>query len=662
VAIYIAAMGEAGGVRAVSRREFVKRGAALSAVAMGGRLLGPMSAAPARAQAAAAAGNLPSAGQIREDFQRMVDFGPRLTGTPAHEKFIDWVQGELERAGCLIYPRDQKPFTYWNARRWGLDLVGGATPSPVKISSYFPRSGETPEAGITGKLVSAAQQDQIAGNIVLIDPKLPPQLTESFLLSEANYFHWTGHQPDPSRDYKRVWVATVGASNVLQQYQDMGAIGAVFILDASEAAAAGAYVPFNAGFYKCPALWVDRATGAALTQAALTTPEVRLTLTAEKRKTTSPSIVGVLPGASDEVMVVNTHTDGQNAFEENAAVTLVHLARHFSALPAGKRLKRSLVFSAVTGHMTGELPQTQGFVNDHPDLIAAAAAGMTIEHYGSAEWVDDATGFHATGDPEGCGLWTSESGVLQPVIDSLTTDDIPHTFVLRPKPLYLGIGGALYDAGVPGSSFIAGPNHLVNIVPNGHMDKLDAALAARQTRWTANLLTTFDGMTAADLMRGDVQVTRPSLGPHRPFPARAPGAPTPPTADCLPSSTTLGADGAGPARLGRTPRQLRAAKIRPQSRAKGVFRYCVDGTRGRVSAIVDRGRVRLVTSTIPADRPPLARFPRRRRLARGLFRARPSGNAVAGVRKGKVSFLGVTDRAGIRDVRLLRALLRRAGL
>jgi hypothetical protein len=651
-------MGEEGGADGVSRREFVKRGAALSAIALGGRMLGPMSAVPARAQprALAAAGALPSARQIREDFQRMVDFGPRLTGTRAHERFIDWVQDELERAGCLMYPRDQKPFTYWDAKRWGLDLVAGATPEPVKISSYFPRSGETPEAGVTGKLVTAAQQDQIAGNVVLIDPKLPPQLTESFLLSEANYFHWTGHQPDPSRDYKRVWVATVGPGNLLQQYQDMGAIGAVFILDASEAAAAGAYVPFNSGFYGCPALWVDRNTGAALTQAALTTPTVRLTLTADKRKTTSPSLVGVLPGQSDEVMIVNTHTDGQNAFEENAAVTLVHLARHLAALPAGKKLRRSLVFSAVTGHMTAELPQTQGFVDDHPDLIAAAAAGMTIEHYGSAEWVDDATGFHATGDPEGCGLWTSESGVLQPVIDSLTADDIPHTFVLRPKPLYLGIGGALYDAGLPGTSFIAGPNHLVNIVPNGHIDKLDAPLAERQTRWTANLLTTFDGMSAADLMRGDVQLTRPSLGPHKPFPGR------PAAAACLPASTRLGDDGAGPARLHRTPRELRAAKVKPRSSAKGVFRYCVDGTRGRVSAVVNKGRVRLVTSTIPADRPPLAKFPRRKRLARGVFRARPAARTVLGVRGGKVRYLGAADRPTIRNVRLLRALLRRAGL
>jgi hypothetical protein len=389
---------------------------------------------------------------------------------------------------------------------------------------------------------------------------------------------------------------------------------------------------------------------------------VRLTLTADKRKTTSPSIVGVLPGESDEVMIVNTHTDGQNAFEENAAVTLVHLARHFAALPPGKRLKRSLVFSAVTGHMSYGLPQTEGFVKDHSDLIAAAAAGMTIEHYGSAEWVDDASGFHATGDPEVCGLWTSESGVLQPVIDSLTTHDIPHTYVLRPRPVYLGIGGALYEAGVPGTSFIAGPNHLVNVVPNGHMDKLDAALAERQTRWTADLLTTFDGMSAADLMRGDVQLTRPSLGPHKPFPGRRNGGSAPAEAACLPASTTLGPDGAGPARLGRTPAQLRSADVKPRTNAKGVFRYCVDGTRGRVSAIVDKGRVRLVTSTVGADRPALTSFPRRRRLAPGIFRARPTGRTILGERKAQVRYLGVADRAAISKVRVLRALLRRAGL
>ena len=632
----------------------MQRGGAAATAVAGMRLLGPGWAAPARA---AQAGALPSAAQVREDVERMVGFGPRLTGTPAHARFIDWVQDELERAGCVSYPRDEKPFTYWNALRWSLDVLEGPNAGPVRTAYYFPRSGETPDAGVTGKLVPFERVDQLAGNVALIDLKLPPQLTESFLISSANAYHWSGHTPEPTRDYRRAWVGTVGPGQALASAQNLGAVGAVFVLDASPAAAEGCYLPFNDTFYACPALWVDREVGAQLTAAALSAPGVRLTLTAEKRKTTSPSLVCALPGESDEVMIVNTHTDGQNAFEENGAVTLVQLARHFNSLPAGKRLRRSLIFSAVTGHMTQELPQTQGFVEDHPDLIAAAAAGMTIEHYGAAEWVDDASGYHATGDPEVCAMWTSESGVLQPVIDSLAADDIPHIYVLRPRPLYLGIGGALYDAGVPGASFIAGPGHLVNVVGNGHIDKFDAALAERQTRWTANLLTTFDRMTAADMMRGDVQLTRPSLGKHKPFPPRRPAAPR-----CLPASTRVNGRGIGDVRLGMTSEQVNAADVKPRLTRRGVFRYCVDGTRGQVSAVLDRGRVRLVTSTARKTLPRLDQLPRRRRLARGLFRAAPRSRRVVGVRNGTVSYAGVGERDVVRRLGLLRRLLRRAGV
>jgi hypothetical protein len=78
--------------------------------------------------------------------------------------------------------------------------------------------------------------------------------------------------------------------------------------------------------------------------------------------------------------------------------------------------------------------------------------------------------------------------------------------------------------------------------------------------------------------------------------------------------------------------------------------------------VVDRGHVRLVTSTARTTLPSLNEIPRRRRLARGLFRAAPRSSRVIGVRKGRVSYAGVTERAIVRRTRLLRHLLRRAGL
>jgi hypothetical protein len=137
-------------------------------------------------------------------------------------------------------------------------------------------------------------------------------------------------------------------------------------------------------------------------------------------------------------------------------------------------------------------------------------------------------------------------------------------------------------------------------------------------------------------------------------------APAP--ARCLPSSTRIDERGIGDVRLGMTPDQMRAGAVQPLSTRRGVFRYCVDGTRGWVDAVVDRDRVRLVTSTARTTLPPLQEFPRRRRVARGLFRAAPRSSRVIGVRKGRVSYAGVTERGLLRSVRVLRKLLHRAGL
>jgi hypothetical protein len=111
-----------------------------------------------------------------------------------------------------------------------------------------------------------------------------------------------------------------------------------------------------------------------------------------------------------------------------------------------------------------------------------------------------------------------------------------------------------------------------------------------------------------------------------------------------------------------TPEQLRGAPVKPLVTRRGVFRWCVDGTRGRVNAVVDRGQVRLVTSTARTTLPHVKSLPKRRRIARGLFRARPRSPRIVGVRKGGVSFAGVAERPVLRNVRLLRRLLRRAGV
>lgn len=62
-------------------------------------------------------------------------------------------------------------------------------------------------------------------------------------------------------------------------------------------------------------------------------------------------LTAVLPGSRDECIIVNTHTDGPSAFEENLSVAAAAMARRFASLPPGKRPARTLSFAFCPGNL-----------------------------------------------------------------------------------------------------------------------------------------------------------------------------------------------------------------------------------------------------------------------------------------------------------------------
>jgi hypothetical protein len=141
---------------------------------------------------------------------------------------------------------------------------------------------------------------------------------------------------------------------------------------------------------------------------------------------------------------------------------------------------------------------------------------------------------------------------------------------------------------------------------------------------------------------------------------------------CMGRRTRVGSRSIGRAQLGLTrSRMLRRVRPAPVRRGRRVVRWCVTGTRGRVSAVFSRpgprGRARLVVSTArrhTAGRPGRVarRFPRARRLSRGVYRGGPRSRRVFGVRRGRLRFVGVADTRLLRNPKALRRYLRRAGL
>jgi hypothetical protein len=544
-------MGEQRLSGAATRREFLGRGLTAAAtggvLSVGGELLVPRGAA-GRTRRRAHSVPLPSPRQVRADFTRMVEFGPRLTGSESHNQYVAWLEDGFTRAGLELMPCDVYQTDRWLTEQAGLQLLEGPSAGAVTAAAYYPRSAQTPAAGIAGPLVYGGTAPSLSlsgtdlnalqaaitrypgelaswaqglsglatggaqGSVLLVDLPIPPAINSAVFLPSATYLSWPGHSlvDWATADYKRLWIEP-GLGIPLAPFQSLGAAAVVFIVDASYAALKGGYLPFGHGLEPVPALYVDRDTGEKLRTAAASRPRTRLTLSGTRQKVPVSAVTAVLPGRSKETLIFNTHTDGQGFAEENGGVAFVELARYFGSLPARRRLDRTLVFAAWPGHMTYDLPQTQGWIDAHQDLVKPAAAALTVEHLGCSEWNDSLDGgYHATGLPEMFAVWTTQGKMFELTRDTVAAHRLPRTALLRP-PVQFGVGGAFQSAGIPQIGAIAGPEYLVTVSENGDLDKLDERLAARQIAWLADLTKRLDGVSAAQLRQGD-----PTLGAGAP--------------------------------------------------------------------------------------------------------------------------------------------------
>jgi hypothetical protein len=478
---------------------------------------------------------LPSAKQVHAEVQRMVDFGPRLTGYPGHEAFTTWVEDEMRAAGLEIAPHDVYDYDCYRTGDFSLEILDGADPGPVDVSTSYVRCVGTPPEGVTGPLVHAAgfpETDTLAAlvdpnaasaavrawvasvadgyrdSILLVELSAPGPLTARVFTAVSTYLQWDGHTMEDwaQIDYSRAWM---GPWLDLADFAPLGVKGVVFSTRASKEMLRGNNSSHIARPQPIPALVVDRDTGAALRAQAEHRAQTCLRLDVAIEPVKLRQLTAILPGASDECIIVNTHTDGQNAFEENGAVAAVEMARHFASLPEPDRLRRTLVFALYPGHMSGRvgIEDARGWILKHPDLVTNAVGAVSIEHLGATEWVDDERGFRPTGEIEIYGIWTTQGEMFEQVaLPALIESGLQRHALLKP-PVQITPGRAFHWLGVPHVSGIAGPTYLLKVTDDGEMDKFDAELASRQIGFYADVVRRLDRADRAALYRGD-----PTLG------------------------------------------------------------------------------------------------------------------------------------------------------
>ena len=515
---------------------------------------------------------LPSMHEVWEWQEQLVRFGTRYTGSPGHAAYVDWLTSQLAAVPGLTVRTDRLTFSRWLARDYALQVTVPAAvgaSGPVPLTYYYPYSGQTPPQGVTAKLAdlgtytpaapgsagsgyTAAFWAPAKGAIALVRTPAPVfsldagqtatggfEPGKTFVQAAADYAAYAAALPHPA------WQG-IFAPVPLLDARNAGVLGVVCAwtgLPDEEVihqynpfitpypAASGLPTPGDPG---CPAVWVGDATGAHLSRlAASGQASATLVLTADiTAGAATDTVWGWLKGSghTGENIIINTHTDGPNATEENGGLGLVALARHLAALPARNR---DMYFALVTGHF--QLPQftrtianpknvvvgndaTSVWMLDHPGIYQAATLGVTAEHLGATMWDNIAGQYVATGGFDWGTTYTmqhnpvnaasAEQDAYLSAVAAVNADGWPNHPVatVRPGtiPLYLGEGAPLYAAGLGTVSLCPSPTYLLQAGDAQHpalldLDKLDKHLMYGQILTLARTIEALDATPPSGL-------------------------------------------------------------------------------------------------------------------------------------------------------------------
>jgi len=417
----------------------------------------------------------------------------RRPGTPEGHKAEKWVAAKFREMGLENVSMDPVEITVWTADYWSLEVEGEEVPS-----FYVVNTGFTGPEGVTAPMVYVGEgsprefeKEDVSGKIVVADVPFP-YLPSGLLLKGLKVSYYVS-DPDHSITMRSgqylnfVRENFLGnaeeehapPSDVYWQAKKRGAAALCLILRDQPAGTNTHYGPYDGIMKPMPALWIGKREGESLRQAAREGRQATLTLTGRKEPGTMHNVWGVLPGRSDQVILVTSHHDApfKGASEDGAGTAQVLAqAWAWSRVPKQDRPK-TMVFVVDAGHFYGSLGG-HAFARQHEDIMERTRILITLEHLGAKEVVEDGTRYKETGNLALTVMFTSHDPVVAAAaIKSLreqpakSTVSIPADF-FGPAPTS-DASGYVLEAGVPVISWIGCPYYLLDA--HDTLDKIEVS-------------------------------------------------------------------------------------------------------------------------------------------------------------------------------------------
>jgi hypothetical protein len=346
----------------------------------------------------AQAGGIASTQQLNQWVSTLIDFGVdnpvfpyvRQAGTEADNRASQWFVDMFTRFGLQDVHREPVPLIGWQPSEWGLRVhtKDGETildSWPIFYAKFLDNGSITAPMVYIGSSPDNFPSD-VSNKIVVADMLCPERIKFDGIKNTA----YETYDPDDSikpADGHRYWTFT--NQKLYQMAATSGA--AAFIGINRDKADNGRYYQNWGGIRpnprkedgddlgQLPGLYVSRLTGEVLRPLAQSGNMASIICAGNNPRTQTYNIVGYLPGQSEKIIRVQSHSDGGAVNDASGATAVLALAKYYSKM---KPKKRTLQFVITGGHFTmGRGSMT--FIKEHSkEIHTKNVVNLTIEHIG----------------------------------------------------------------------------------------------------------------------------------------------------------------------------------------------------------------------------------------------------------------------------------------
>lgn len=411
----------------------------------------------------------------------MLDTG-RLPGSRYEKLAADYVERQFRQSGLADVRQEAYPLIEpaWTLRRVELRLSGRVAPLETAFTGAF--SPTTPPGGLTAELVdigdgspAARAGRDLTGKIVLIHSHV----------DGISYDH-------PARKLVPALVKDSGLAGLIIAIHQRG-----------DPALRYAAQPGPLGYRVDHVPWtMVSGTDGNLLAAAAGQGTAEITLIVDGQEATggmSQDTIGVVPGLSDETILITAHTDSHwEGATDNASglSVLVALARYFGRAGA-PRLRRTLAFVATGGHHDGPSGGQKALIAKHADLIARTALVMNLEHVASR--APDGGGKLRAGAGDYVLFVPNQNPAITAAMKRAAASE--HLPVLSPVQTFWTADYHVYAKFAKPAVMLLQPT-LWYHTDGDTADKIDLAGLAAVARAHAAVITELDGVSAEALKAG----------------------------------------------------------------------------------------------------------------------------------------------------------------